>query len=254
MIARSLARRKYDFANILFSGPCNQRCPYCIGQQLPLTLNRDNLNEFPLRNLSEFAAILRRQDVQRIVLTGANTDPQLYRHERQLIDWLRRRLPKTQLSLHTNGQMALAKMDIFNRYDKATISFPSFDSDTFEKMTGTTRMPDLATIVRVASIPIKVSCVLDQHNIDQIDEFLNRCHEIGIQRLVFRQLYGDTRRWDVPSCLKPTTHYRSNPVYEYRGMEVTYWNFDRTLSTSLNLFADGSISTEYLLAQYHTCR
>jgi hypothetical protein len=46
--------------------------------------------------------------------------------------------------------------------------------------------------------------------------------------------------------------YRDNPVYDYRGMEVTYWNFERTSSTSLNLFADGTISEEYLLTKGRT--
>ena len=79
--------------------------------------------------------------------------------------------------------------------------------------------------------------------------FLARCREIGIRRLVLRQLYGDPRRWDILSDLTPVGTYRDNPVYDYGGMEVTYWNFYRTTSASLNLFSDGSISTEYLLAR-----
>jgi len=33
-------------------------------------------------------------------------------------------------------------------------------------------------------------------------------------------------------------------------MEVTWWNFERASSTSLNLFSDGSISAEYLLTRH----
>ena len=47
----------------------------------------------------------------------------------------------------------------------------------------------------------------------------------------------------------PVGVYRDNPVYNYAGMEVTYWRSDRTTSTSLNLSSDGSISAEYLLAR-----
>jgi MoaA/NifB/PqqE/SkfB family radical SAM enzyme len=239
----------YDFANILFAGPCNQRCPYCIGQQVDPALNRNNLDEFPLRNLAAFVALLRQHRVRQIVLTGTTTDPQLYRHEARLIHWLRQQVPEAQLSLHTNGQLALAKMEIFNLYDRATVSFPSFDPDTFEKMTGTHRMPDLAAIVRRASLPVKVSCIINEHNVNQVDEFLDRCRDIGVRRLVFRQLYGDTRQWGILSHLRPVAFYRDNPVYDHRGMEVTYWNFHHTSSTSLNLFSDGSISTEYLLTK-----
>lgn len=240
----------YDFANILFAGPCNQRCPYCIGRQVDPALNRDNLNEFPLRNLAAFVALLRQHRVRRIVLTGTTTDPQLYRHEVQLIRWLRKEVPEAQISLHTNGQLALAKMDAFNLYDRATVSFPSFDPATFEKMTGTRRMPDLAAIVRRTCIPVKVSCVINEHNVSQVNAFLARCREIGVRRLVFRQLYGDTRCWEILSHLTPVAFYRDSPVYYLDGIEVTYWNFHHTTSTSLNLFSDGSISTEYLLTQH----
>jgi pyruvate-formate lyase-activating enzyme len=239
----------FDFANILFAGPCNQRCPYCIGQQVNPVLNQNNLDEFPLRNLDAFVALLCRHSVRQIVLTGATTDPQLYRHEARLLHWLRKKVPGVQISLHTNGQLALEKMGVFNLYDRATVSFPSFDPDTFEKMTGTRRMPDLAAIVRAARIPVKVSCLIDEHNAVQVDEFLTNCRAIGVRRLVFRQLYGDTRQWDVLSHLTPVAFYRNNPIYDYYGMEVTCWNFERTTSASLNLFSDGSISTEYLLTR-----
>ncbi len=244
---------RYDFANILFAGPCNLRCPYCIGRQVDPALNRDNLNEFPPRNLDAFVARLRRHDVRQIVLTGTTTDPQLYRHEAHLLRWLREQLPQAQIALHTNGQLALDKMDTFNLYDRASVSLPAFDADTYEKMTGSRRVPDLAAIVRAARIPIKVSCVINEHNASQVAEFLARCHEIGVRRLVFRQLYGDPRRWPILSNLTPVAIYRRNPVYDYHGMEVTHWHFDHTTSTSLNLFSDGSISAEYLLAK-HTSR
>lgn len=242
--------KKYDFANILFAGPCNQRCPYCIGQQVDPALKRNNLGEFPLRNQDVFVALLRQHCVRQIVLTGTTTDPQLYRHEARLIRWLREQVPEAQISLHTNGQLALAKIDVFNLYDRATVSFPSFDPGAFQKMTSTRRIIDLAAILRAARIPIKVSCVINEHNADQVDEFLARCHDIGVRRLVFRQLFGDTRRWDVLSSLTPVAFYRHNPVYDYHGMEVTYWHFHRTASTSLNLFSNGSISTEYLLTRH----
>jgi molybdenum cofactor biosynthesis enzyme MoaA len=246
--------RSYDFANILFAGPCNLRCPYCIGQQVDPALNRNNLDEFPLRNLDAFTEHLRCHRVRQVVLTGTTTDPQLYRHEARLIAWLRERLPKARISLHTNGQLALAKMDILNLYDRVSLSLPSFDPDIHEKMTGSRRIPDLTAIVRAAHVPVKVSCVISEHNADQVDTFLARCHEIGVRRLVLRQLYGDPRRWDVLDDtsrlhLTPVGTYRDNPVYDYRGMEITYWRFDHTASTSLNLFSDGTISAEYLLTK-----
>jgi len=242
--------RGYDFANILLAGPCNLRCPYCIGRQLDPSLNQNVLDRFPLPNLERFAGLLRAYQVHQVVLSGTNTDPQLYRHETSLIEWLRERLPAVQISLHTNGQLALEKMATFNRYDRVTVSFPSFDADTYEKMTGSRRVPDLAAIARSARVPLKVSCVMNEHNVRELASFMERCRQIGIRRLVLRRLYGDTRRWDLPAQLRPAGQYRGNPVYDYHGLEVTCWNFCQSRSTSLNLFSDGSISEEYLLVRH----
>jgi molybdenum cofactor biosynthesis enzyme MoaA len=240
---------KYDFANILFAGPCNQRCPYCIGQQLPTSLNPDNLDEFPPRNFETYIALVKQHSVQQITLTGTNTDPQLYQHEARLLRCLRASLPAAQISLHTNGQLAREKMDTFNMYDRATISFPSFAPQTFARMSGTQHMPDLATILQESQIPIKVSCVVSEQNAHEIKDFVANCRSIGVRRLVLRKLYGDNRQWSVLPGLEPTQHFRGNPVYDYRGMEVTYWRFENTTATSLNLFADGTISAEYLLTK-----
>jgi len=244
----------YDFANILFAGPCNLRCPYCIGKQVDPALNRDNLHEFPPRNLDAFVALLQAHRVRQIVLTGTTTDPQLYRHEARLVRRLREHLPQARLSLHTNGQLALQKIDVVNLYDRVSLSLPSFEPDTYEKMTGSRRVPDLRAIVRAARVPVKVSCVINEHNAGQVDTFLAHCREIGLRRVVLRQLYGDHRRWDVLPHHSPVSTYRNNPVYDWDGMEVTWWDFDRTTSTSLNLFSDGTISTEYLLARAKTAQ
>jgi molybdenum cofactor biosynthesis enzyme MoaA len=239
----------YDFANILFAGPCNLRCPYCIGRQVEPGLNRNNLNEFPLRNLERFAALVEQHAIREITLTGTTTDPQLYRHEAHLLAWLRERLPEVRLSLHTNGQLALRKIDVVNRYERVTVSFPSFTRATYQKLTGSTRRPDLAEIMRQARVPVKVSAVLTADNVAEFDDFLARCHAIGVRRLVFRQLFGQTRQWSVFERLTQTGVYRQNPVYDYGGMEVTYWDFGRTESQSLNLFSNGVISPHYLLSR-----
>ena len=240
---------EYDFANILFAGPCNLRCPYCIGRQIDPALHPANLREFPPRNLEPFAALLEQHGIDEVTLTGLTTDPQLYRHEARLLAWLRERLPGVRLSLHTNGQLALRKIDVFNQYQRVTVSFPSFRPETYQQLTGSRRMPDLAEILRQARVPVKVSAVLTAANVAEFDDFLAQCLAIGVRRLVFRQLYGETRRWPVFERLPQTGFYRQNPVYDYRGMEVTYWDFEHTTSRSLNLFSSGDISPHYLLSR-----
>jgi hypothetical protein len=49
--------------------------------------------------------------------------------------------------------------------------------------------------------------------------------------------------------LEPRPAYRGNAVYAYGDIEVTLWDFEHTTSTALNLFANGQISANYLLAE-----
>lgn len=261
-----LRSTQYDFANILFAGPCNARCPFCIGRQIDPRLSVNNLHEFPPRHLDRFIEMILAHAIKQVVFTGTTTDPQLYRHEARLLDYLRRQLPgDTHYSLHTNGRLALKKLETFNQYDRACLSFPTFNPITYFKMMGVRGVPDLAQIVHRAQIPIKVSCVINDHNRPELPNFLDRCQAIGLKRLVFRQLYGDTHALPVVARiahserstaqlkneLSPCGEYRGNPVYDYRGMEVTYWNFAQCDCQSINLFSDGTISAEYLLAKTH---
>lgn len=240
----------FDFANILFAGPCNLRCPYCIGRQLNPALSPPNLAEFPPRNLDALLALIRRHGIREVTLTGTTTDPQLYRHEARLLALLRDQLPpETRISLHTNGQLALAKLAVFNQYDRVTVSFPSFEPATYFKLMGSPRVPNLAEIMRRADVPVKISAVLTADNAAEIDSFLARCAEIGVRRLVYRRLFGDTRDWSAALRRLPRrADYRGNPVFDFHGLEVTYWQFEQTASTAINLFSDGTISTDYLLA------
>ena len=255
--------KRYNFANILFSGPCNLRCPYCIGKQIDPALQVNNLTRFPLRNLDAFITLLKQHRVTEISFTGTNTDPQLYRHEARLLNRLREQLPpvtqngkeKTvQYSLHTNGQLALKKMDVFNCYNRVSISFPSFKPKIYRQLTGVPRPPNLAEIMRQAKIPVKISAVLTPANANDAEEFLDRCGEIGVKRVAFRQLFGDTRDWPVFHRLQQTGSYCNNPVYNYHGIQITWWRFDRSASASLNLFSNGLISNRYLLTSEQVSR
>lgn len=240
----------FDFANILFAGPCNARCPYCIGQQIDPRLSVNNLDVFPPRNLDHFVSMIREHNTRQVVFSGTTTDPQLYHHEAKLLDHLRAVLPaETQIALHTNGRLALKKIDTFNRYDRVCLSLPSFDPDTYREMLGVSGVPDLAALLDRARVPIKISCVVDKHNCAELPDFLGRCHALGIQRIVLRHLYGHNSLGPLITDLPYRGDYRGNAVYDYRGMEITEWDFDQCESTSLNLFSTGVISTSYLLAE-----
>lgn len=241
------ARGGVDFANVLFAGPCNRFCPFCIGKEVPPHVNTENLSVFPPRNWQRFVEEVRRLEIREIVFTGTTTDPHLYQHEEKLIERVRGDLPAVKLSIHTNGALSLKKISAFNAYDRACISLPTFDRDTYRKMMGVSQIPDLETILGRAKIPVKVSCVINEHNAHEVDDFLDRLAELGVKRAVVRRLFGDGREWKILQHREAIGHYRGNPTYEINGMEVTWWNFDTTTSRSINLFADGTIGSSYLL-------
>lgn len=243
----------YDFANILFAGPCNRFCPWCIGKELPESANVDNLGVFPPLGVDALIDAVNDHAVREVVLTGTISDPQLYRHEAELVRLLRARLHSgARLSLHTNGVLALKKLDVLALYDRACISFPSFVPATYDAMMGSPKVPDLRAIVSRAAIPVKVSCVVDAPNVHERDEFLEECATIGVRRVVFRKLFGAHHTPPLPrslSALEPVRTFKGNPVYDFRGMEVTVWDFDASECRSLNLFPDGTLGTSYLLTK-----
>lgn len=239
----------WDFANILFAGACNRFCPFCIGNDVARDLNQDNLGIFPPRNWETFVSEVRRLEISEIIFTGTTTDPHLYRHEAELIARVRRDLPGAQVSIHTNGVLTLKKIREFNSYDRATISLPSFDPEIYRRVMGVGAVPDLARILKASEIPVKISAVITEHNVDDLDSFIAQLAEMGIRRMALRQLAGDSRRWSVLDDTAPRAFYRGNPVFDWHGLEVTYWNFDTTQSRSVNLFSDGTIGDTYLLTR-----
>lgn len=239
----------WDFANILFAGPCNRFCPFCIGKEVAPELNENNLDLFPPRNWNFFVSEVRRLGIKEIIFTGTTTDPHLYRHEAGLIEKVRHDLPGAKISIHTNGVLTLKKIAEFNSYDRATISFPTFDAEIYRSIMGVPAVPDLERIIGSSAIPLKISTVITEHNAAGMDDFILRLAGMGIKRIALRQLAGDGRRWKFLESMVPMRFYRGNPVYLWHGAEVTHWNFDTTESQSINLFSDGTVGSSYLLTR-----
>lgn len=236
------------FANILLSGPCNLSCPHCIGKRWPARWP-ENLGQFPLAGLASFLAEVRRRGIREVSLTGVNTEPMLYACQPELLAALRTGAPGLRISLHTNGTRILREPELFNAYDRATVSLPSFRPETCLAMTGRREALDLPAILAVARIPVKISTLVTAENRAEIPEILAACRRLGVRRLVLRRLYGDTRSIDFFPDRAPVRCFAANPVYELDGLEVTVWDFDKTRLECLNLWSDGTIDTAYQLEE-----
>ncbi len=243
----------YDYANILFSGRvCNLGCRGCIGENPQLGGLPDNLDEFPPKNIEGLIEITNRDNIRDLAFTGTNVDPQLYRHEEELIGYLRERLTgDTRLSLHTNGLLALNNIELFNSYDKASVSYHSFSQDTYRRMTRTGRQPDLRRIVEEAKIPIKLSMLVTEENLGEIEDYILRSSELGIKRIVVRKLKGREEEFPLEQLspfgsYEPVKEIFGWPVYSIYGVETTVCGFDKSSAKGVFLFSDGTIK-DYLV-------
>jgi MoaA/NifB/PqqE/SkfB family radical SAM enzyme len=194
---------------------------------------------------------IRATNVPKIILTGTRTDPQLYKYEHRLLRHLRSEVPDVHLSLHTNGALAVVKMVLVNMYDSMTVSYNSFDPQTFRFLHGTRCMPDLRAIVAGARIPVKLSCVVTDDNRHELLSYISAAADLGIRRIAMRHVFGkaaDATQWNLFGSHVPSRQYAGQSVYEIDGVEVTHWKFEHVDRASLNLFPDGTISDSYLLA------
>ncbi|MFH1399898.1 MAG: radical SAM protein [Nanoarchaeota archaeon] len=235
----------HDYANILFTGPCNLRCYECIGEHPALRGLPSNHDSFPPKNIDALIERVNAERIPDLAFTGTDMDPQLYRHEERLIHYVRERITgQTKLSLHTNGQLALRRIDVFNQYDKASISLHSYDPATYHAITQGRHPPDIEAILSRATIPIKLSLLITPHNIHEIEDYLARSARIGITRVVVRKLKGREDEFPIerktPFAEKqPIKRVFGWPVYAIHGMEVTICGFDQSTARGLYLFSDG---------------
>lgn len=243
---------KHKFANILFAGKCNAFCPDCIGKQIRQWLNTNNLSKWPLENIDRFIDILNQEEIKEVSLTWTITDPLLYKYQIELIECLRSSIDSVKLSLHTNGRLIQKSPNIFNQYDRAAISIPSFKEDIYSILMGTWHIPNIEYIHTISHIPIKISTLITDLNRREIPEFIDQCYQKGVQRLVLRKVFWEKRTLDQMIDLDKIdliyeNKFMNNSVYNYKWMEVTLREFETTENIAYNLFADGTISDQYLL-------
>ena len=233
----------YDYASILFSGKCNSKCPTCVGNYPEFQGTPENLEIQQLRGLEKFLEKVNTEDIKYISLSGINADPQQYKFESELIRKLREENPEAILSLHTNGRLALQKAREFNSYDRATISFPSFDNEIYKKIMGVESI-DIGRIIRGSKIPIKLSMLLTEHN-QETKDYIKNSKRLGIKRIAIRKLFGREDEFKIFEGISPIKSIFGNPVYQIGGVEITIWDYAKSKVGGLYLFSDGKLRDEF---------
>ena len=242
------------FGNIHLSGSCNRKCYFCIGQHMMALDSLNNLHSWPLKNIDAFIESCKTHRISEVNITGSNTDPLLYRHTRELHNYLAARIPDFIFGIRTNGVLALARQDIWQLYDKASISIPSFDPAIYKKMMGEADIPDLKKILEVSQgKPIKINIVLGPENVHSGDLFktIKTLASIGIKKVNLREPYGQPHVGNPLEEYSPERKMLGMPFYNYKGIDVMYWDVHYVEVESVNLYANGVVSETYPVTKGH---
>lgn len=241
------------FGNIHLSGPCNRSCYFCIGQHMMALDPLNNLKTWPLPGFDEFVKECSEKQVKEICLTGTNTDPLLFKHLAILREEIKLYFPTTPFALRTNA--VAYHPETFRLFDKASITICSTNPHIYNLMMGGDRVPDVGAIIQAhPEMDIKINIVLGPENVEGIDLFrtLDDLRNMGVKRVNLREPYGQPHIGD-PLVGKATNTgtILGMPKYDWDGMSVLYWDVHFVEVESVNLYANGNISTDYPVTRGH---
>lgn len=240
------------FGNIHLSGPCNRSCYFCIGQHMMALDPLNNLDTWPFRGWEQFLNKCRDKNVRDINLTGSNTDPLLYKHHYELTSRLRQEIEKVRIGIRSNGGLALKQPEVWKLYDKASISITSLNPQIYKKTMGSGRPPDVQKIMALKpEMPLKINIVLCPETMSgDVYRTMDNLSKLGIRTINLREPYGQPH---LGSPLKDHSGERLGmPIYNYKGMDVTYWDVHYVEVESVNLYANGVVSETYPVTKGHS--
>jgi len=243
------------FGNIHLSGPCNRACYFCIGQHMMALDPYNNLNTYPLQNLHRFVLECRKHNITEINVTGSNTDPLMYAHMDKLRAYLDKYIPGLRFGLRTNGVLALKRPDVMKLFDKYSLSITSFDDALYAETMGMGKAPDVRAILKLMEKrPGKLNVVMTPQTVDSGDIFrtLDTARELGIPVVNLREPYGQPHIGDpLSGRAQQVENILGMPTYDWRGVRVTVWDVHYVAVESVNLYANGEVSTTYPVTKGH---
>lgn len=212
----------------------------------------NNLDTWPMLGIEGFVQECQQRNITEINLTGTNTEPLLFKHHDKFVTFLRESIPDVKLGIRTNGALILKSPETWKLYDKASITFPSFDNDIYQKQMGRGVPPNLEAILELdGPSPIKINIVLGDENRQDVFDTLDRLARLGFKKVNLREPYGQ------PHVGNPLANYRQlgevlgMPQYDWLGMSVVYWDVHYVHVESVNLYAQGRVSIEYPITRGH---
>lgn len=259
-------REDFSFANINLLGKCNVDCFFCLGKDIEEELcgNNQVVEHFSgWLNFYEFLDVCRVKGVEKLYITGQNTDGLMYKYLMELVPWLHRFGFK--VGIRTNGYLAMQKMDIINQCELSTgYSIHTLSPITNQMIMGRSDLPDWETIIPATQRP-RISVVLNRCNKYEFFPLMRYFTKFpNIRYIQIRRVSTDTRVEELtPDMIAYEEIYTQvkdifpmkekiwadAEVYEIYGQDVVFWRTVKTSVNSLNYFTSGVISSEYFIVE-----
>lgn len=253
--------QKYSFANINLIGTCNANCYFCLGKDIEETLSKQNQmsTHFSLwKNLDKYLELANSYGVEKIYLTGENTDPLIYKYLGELIDYVQNyKNYGFNVGIRNNGYLALKNMNVINRCkDEIGYSVNAISEEANQLVMGRSDIPDWDKIIPATNNP-RTSIIVSRHNVHEffrIVKFLSKFDNIRyIQaRCIVSETRNDQFEADQASFELLSGHvnmlhehvdnFHGAKIYNIYGKKVSFWKNWSTNINSMNYFSDGTIA------------
>ena len=269
MIIKNRKRDKYTFANINLLGKCNANCYFCLGKDIPELLNKHNqihTHFSQWKNFEKFLNQCKLNNINKLYLTGQNTDALCYDFFEELVIFLKSKGFK--VGIRTNGYLIERNINaIRNLNDEIGLSIHTLNADTNLKIMGINKIVNWVNIIpkiKTEDNTVRVAIVINRYNKDEIIPLIAYLSQFKeIQYIQARRISTDTRYEELKEDIKVYENLyqsviKTFPVYDnfYKaqrvnmfGKEVCWWRTVETTANSLNYFTDGTISDNYFVVE-----
>jgi len=264
-------RSPASFSNINIIGPCSFGCFFCLGNDLKAEFDQYNdlkTHFSKWKNFDKYISILKagrltNKGLNRIYITGQNTDPLLYKYLDELIDYLKSE--GFYVGLRTNGLAAKTKMKTINKFDSVSFTMLSLDKKILEQIVRRKNvMPDWRYIFSHIKTKTRVAIVVNRYNLKEVFKmvkFLSKYPFLSYIQL--RKIATDTRyellkedmegfkklEKEIAGKFKKVGGFEGAEIFLIEGKECVLWKTVDTTVNSWNYFSNGVYSDNYFIIE-----
>jgi len=256
------------FANINLLGDCNFNCYFCLGKDLEEEFSKtksDNIHFGEWENFDRFLLFCQRNNIQKLYLTGQNTDPLNYQYLEELVNFLQDDMGFN-VGIRTNGFKAIGFLDVINSCrGKIGYTINSLDYNIHHKITGVYEIPYWQYIIPRTN-NCRISVVINRYNFIELMGIIRFVAEFNnVKYLQLRRVSTDTRKKELQLdaeifeyiyqafCASFGHHklgdFAGADIFKLFGKKIVFWRTVKTRVNSFNYYTDGIFTDEYFIIE-----